>query len=72
MGPWAHRQHGRIEMGRVQIGPAQSKTAVINIQLSRCLVFFKTISKQEYETRSDFRAVSDDLSLLEASQLLTP
>jgi hypothetical protein len=33
-------------------------------------VLFKTISKQEYETRSGFRAVSSDLSLLEASQLL--
>jgi len=63
---------GRIEIGRVQVGPAQWKTAVINIQLSGRLVLFKTISKQEYETRSDFRAVSGDLSLLEASQLLAP
>ena len=63
---------GRIEIGRAQVGPAQRKTAVINIELSGRLVFFKTISKQEYETRSKFRAVSDDLSLLEASQLLAP
>jgi len=63
---------GRIEIGRVQVGPAQWKTAVINIQLSGRLVLFKTISKQEYETRLDFRAVSGDLSLLEASQLLAP
>ena len=63
---------GTIEIGRVQVGPAQWKTALINIQLSGRLVFFKTISKQEYETRSDFRAVSGDLSLLEASQLLAP
>ena len=34
------------------------------------ILAFKTISKQEYETRSDFRAVSGDLSLIEASQLL--
>jgi hypothetical protein len=63
---------GTIEIGRVQVGPFQWKTALINIQLSGRLVFFKTISKQEYETRSDFRAVSGDLSLLEASQLLAP
>jgi hypothetical protein len=43
---------------------------VISIQLSGRLVFFKIISKQAYETRSDFRAVSGDLSLLEATQLL--
>ena len=61
---------GTIEIGRVQVGPSQWKTALINIQLSGRLVFFKTISKQEYETRSDFRAVPGDLSLSEASQLL--
>jgi hypothetical protein len=63
---------GTIEIGRVPVGPSQWKTAVINIQLSGRLVFFKTISKQEYETRSDFRAVSADLSLLQASRLLLP
>jgi hypothetical protein len=42
----------------------------MNIQLSGRLVFFKTISKQQYETRSDFRVVSGDLSLFEARPLL--
>jgi hypothetical protein len=63
---------GTIEIGRMQVAPSQWKTALINIQLSGRLVFFKTIDKQEYETRSDFRAVSGDLSLFEASQLLAP
>lgn len=61
---------GTIEIGRVQVGPSQWKTALINIQLSGRMVFFKTIDKQEYETRSNFRAVSGQLSLLEASHLL--
>lgn len=63
---------GTIEIGRLQVGPSQWKTALIDIQLSGRLVFFKTIDKREYETRADFRAVSGDLSLLEASQLLAP
>jgi hypothetical protein len=63
---------GTIEIGRLQVGPSRWKTALINIQLSGRLVFFKTISKPQDETRSDFRAVSGDLSLLEASQLLAP
>ena len=33
-------------------------------------MFFKTISKQEHEVRSDFHAVAGDPSLFEASQLL--
>jgi len=61
---------GTIEIGRVQVGPLQWKTALLNIQLSGRLIFFKTISKQQYETRSKFRAVPDDLSLSEANELL--
>jgi hypothetical protein len=61
---------GTVEIGRIEVGASQWKTALIDIQLSGRLVLFKTISKQEYETRSDFRAVSSDLSLFEASQIL--
>jgi hypothetical protein len=61
---------GTIEVGRVQVGPSQWKTALLNIQLSGRMVFFKTISKQQYETRSNFRAVPGDLSLSEANELL--
>ena len=63
---------GTIEIVRVEVGSSQWKTALINIQLSGRLVFFKTISKQEYETRTHFRVVSGDLSLAEASRLLVP
>lgn len=61
---------GTVEIGRVQVGPSQWKTALINIQLSGRMVFFKTIDKKAYETRSNFRTVSGDLSLSEASHLL--
>ena len=60
---------GTVEIGRVEVGPSQWKTALIGIQLSGRLVLFKTISKQEHETRSDFRAVPDDLSLSQANEL---
>ena len=61
---------GTIEIGRVQVGPLQWKTALLNIQLSGRMILFKTISKQQYETRSNFRAVAGDLSLSEANELL--
>ena len=60
---------GAVEIGRIEVGPSEWKTALIDIQLSGRLVLFKTISKQEYETRSQFRAVPDDLSLSQANQL---
>ena len=61
---------GTIEVGRVQVGPSQWKTALLNIQLSGRLIFFKTINKQRYEVRSNFRAVPGDLSLADANDLL--
>jgi len=42
---------------------------LIEIHLSGCLVLFKTIRKQEYEIRSDFRAVPHNLSLSQANDL---
>lgn len=62
---------GTVEFGRVEVGPSQWKTSLVHIQLSGRLAFFKTISKQQEETRSDFRAVPGDLSLPEANQLLS-
>jgi len=61
---------GTIEVARMQVAPSQWKTALIDIQISGRLVFFKTISKQEHETRSNYLAVPDDLGLAEASRLL--
>jgi len=66
---------GRIESGgtvkirRVEVGASRWKTALIDIQLSGRLVLFKSINKQEYETRSDFRAVPGDLTLSQANEL---
>jgi hypothetical protein len=60
---------GTVKIGRVEVGPSQWKTALIDIQLSGRLVLFKTISKQECEIRSDFRPVPDNLSLSQASDL---
>jgi hypothetical protein len=61
---------GTVELGRVPVGPQQWKTAFINIHFTGRLAIFKTISKEQYERRSDFRAVSNDLSLSDAKDLL--
>jgi hypothetical protein len=61
---------GTVELGRVPVGPQEWKTAFINIHFSGRLAIFKTISKDQYERRSDFRAVSSELSLSDAKELL--
>jgi hypothetical protein len=61
---------GTVELGRVEVGPQQWKTAFINIHFSGRLAIFKTISKDQYELRSEFRVVSSNLSLTDAKDLL--
>jgi hypothetical protein len=61
---------GTVEIARVEVGPQQWKTVFINIHFSGRLAVFKTISKEQYERRSDFHTVSSDLSLSEAKDLL--
>jgi len=61
---------GTVELGRVEVGPQQWKTALINIQFSGRVAIFKTISKGQYERRSDFHAVSRDLSLSDGKDIL--
>jgi len=61
---------GTLEFERVEVGPQQWKTALINIHFSGRAVIFKTVNKDQYERRSDFRAVSSDLSLSDARDLL--
>lgn len=62
---------GAMEISRVEVGPRQWKTAFINIHFSGRFAIFKTINKDQYERRSDFRVVSSDLSLSDAKDLLT-
>lgn len=61
---------GTVEFARVEVGPQQWKTAFINIHFSGRVAVFKTISKDQYERRSDFRLVASDLSLSDAKVLL--
>jgi hypothetical protein len=61
---------GTVELGREEVGPQQWKTAFINIHFSGRVAIFKTVSKDQYERRSEFRVVSSDLSLSDAKDLL--
>jgi hypothetical protein len=62
--------NGTLELERVEVAPQLWKTALINIHFSGKLAIFKTINKDQYERRSDFRTVSSDLSLSDAKDLL--
>ncbi len=61
---------GTFEIERTQVSSSHWKTHLIDISVSGRMLLFKTISKQQHETRSDFEPVSSDLDLKQAEELL--
>jgi hypothetical protein len=61
---------GTFEVARIQVSSSHWKTSLVDIHVSGRMLLFKTISKQQHETRSDFEAVFQDLDLQQAEKLL--
>jgi hypothetical protein len=61
---------GTFEIERTQVSPSHWKTHLVDIQVSGRMLLFKTISKQQHETRSDFESVPKDLDVRQAEDLL--
>jgi hypothetical protein len=61
---------GTFDLGRDEIAPDLWKTTLIHIDVSGRFSFFATITKQEYEVRSDFHRVPENLSVEQAFHLL--
>lgn len=61
---------GTFEIERVPVGPSQWKTALLSIHLTGRMILFKTVSRQQYEVRLNFREVPADLTLSQANELL--
>jgi len=61
---------GTFDIERTQVSSSHWKTHVVNIHVNGRMLLFKTISKQQQETRSDFESVSNDLDLRQAEKLL--
>jgi hypothetical protein len=61
---------GTFEIERTQVSPSHWKTHLVDIQVSGRMLLFKTISKQQHETRSDFEPVPKDLDVRQAEDLL--
>ncbi len=61
---------GTFEIERTQVSLSHWKTHLIDIHVDGRMLLFKTISKQQHETRSDFEPVAKDLDLRQAEELL--
>ncbi len=61
---------GTFEIERTQVSLSHWKTDLIDIHSNGRMLLFKTLSKQQHETRSNFEPVSKDLDLRQAEELL--
>lgn len=61
---------GTFEIERTQVSSSHWKTHLVDVNVTGRMLLFKTISKQQHETRSDFEPVSGDLDLKQAEELL--
>jgi hypothetical protein len=61
---------GTFEIERIQVSSSHWKTHLVDIHVNGRMLLFKTISKQQHETRSNFEPVTKDLGLRQAEQLL--
>jgi hypothetical protein len=62
---------GTFQIHRCQVSPTHWKTDLVAVHVQGKILMFKTVSKNEREARSDFRPVPVDMTLAQASQLLS-
>jgi hypothetical protein len=61
---------GSFEIHRERVTDTHWKTDLVAVHVQGKIVFFKTISKDQREARSQFRPVPTDISLVQAKNLL--
>jgi hypothetical protein len=62
---------GTFELKRQQVNATHWKSSLIEVHIGGRVIFFKTISKDQTEIRSDFKAVPTEITVREASELLS-
>jgi hypothetical protein len=61
---------GQFNVKQEQVSPGVWELTVLNVQMKGKALFFKTIAVQQKALRSDFRRISDNLTLAEAAGIL--
>jgi len=61
---------GTFEIERTQVSSSHWKTHLVDIHVNGRMLLFKTISKQQHETRSEFESVANELDLRQGERLL--
>jgi hypothetical protein len=61
---------GSFQIGREQVAENRWKTSLLDVHVSGRIIFFKAISKDQHEVRSNFHPVASNLSVQDAVALL--
>lgn len=61
---------GEFHVKQAEVAPGCWELIVLRIDMRGKALFFKTIAVQQYELRSEFHKVPDDLSLMQAADIL--
>jgi hypothetical protein len=61
---------GRFEVRQAEVAPGHWEVTTLNVDMKGRVLFFKTISVQQRECRTDFRRVPDNLTLAQAADIL--
>jgi hypothetical protein len=61
---------GTFLIGRAPTGDVRWKTTMVNVHVSGRIIFFKDISKDQDEKRSEFKPVAEEMSVQDAVSLL--
>ncbi len=61
---------GTFEIRREQVSETHWKTNLVEVHIQGRALLFKNVTKDQRESRSDFRLVPQDISLAEAKVLL--
>jgi hypothetical protein len=63
-------QGGTFEIHREPVSTTHWKTSLVDVHIQGKVILFKTVSKDQHEVRSGFKAVPLDVSLQQAKTLL--
>ena len=63
-------QGGQFEVKQTEVEPGYWELTLLNVNMKGKALFFKTVNVQQKMQRSQFRRVSDDLTLSQAAEIL--
>ncbi len=63
-------QGGNFQVEQTEVAPGYWELTLLNVNMTGKVLFFKTINVRQHMSRSNFRRISDDVTLSQAAEIL--